>query len=348
MALEFLASRPMGLRERRGDGRQEERGRRRRRPARDGLSPRGLRPVRSWTRESIENAIAGVNASGGSTNAVLHLSRSRARRRAAHDRRLRSDREAHTVWADLQPGGPLHRRDLGLAGGTACVSKRLSTRRSRIATPSPSPAARSPRRAGRVRGPWARTSCCRSRSDQADRRPRHPERLAPRPTARRQDRRHAAEDAPRPGAHLRARGGRHGRRPRGRDRGRGRRRHPLRGAARRPRMREMLASRGDRGRRPRRQRRALTTAASAGRRAASWPERGARGVRRRADRVSSRKATRSPRRGRAPPRSDVPASVLAERRARWKRPAARYTSGVLAKYAALVSSAPRARSRSPE
>ena len=36
---------------------------------------------------------------------------------------------------------------------------------------------------------------------------------------------------------------------------------------------------------------------------------------------------------------DVPESVLAERRKRWSPPAPRYTSGVLAKYAALVSSA---------
>jgi dihydroxy-acid dehydratase len=36
---------------------------------------------------------------------------------------------------------------------------------------------------------------------------------------------------------------------------------------------------------------------------------------------------------------DVPASVLAERRASWTPPAPRYRTGVLAKYAALVSSA---------
>ncbi len=36
---------------------------------------------------------------------------------------------------------------------------------------------------------------------------------------------------------------------------------------------------------------------------------------------------------------NVPAAVLAERRARWSAPAPRYTSGVMAKYAALVSSA---------
>jgi dihydroxy-acid dehydratase len=36
---------------------------------------------------------------------------------------------------------------------------------------------------------------------------------------------------------------------------------------------------------------------------------------------------------------DVPESILAERRAAWQAPAPRYTGGVLAKYAALVSSA---------
>ena len=36
---------------------------------------------------------------------------------------------------------------------------------------------------------------------------------------------------------------------------------------------------------------------------------------------------------------DVPDDVLARRRARWRSPAPRYTGGVLAKYAALVSSA---------
>ena len=36
---------------------------------------------------------------------------------------------------------------------------------------------------------------------------------------------------------------------------------------------------------------------------------------------------------------DVPAAVLQERLARWRPPALRYTSGVMAKYAAAVSSA---------
>jgi dihydroxy-acid dehydratase len=37
--------------------------------------------------------------------------------------------------------------------------------------------------------------------------------------------------------------------------------------------------------------------------------------------------------------ADVPAADLAERLARWQAPKPRYTSGVMAKYAALVSSA---------
>jgi dihydroxy-acid dehydratase len=36
---------------------------------------------------------------------------------------------------------------------------------------------------------------------------------------------------------------------------------------------------------------------------------------------------------------NVPAAVLAERRAKWRAPAPRYKGGVMAKYAAMVSSA---------
>ena len=87
---------------------------------------RGLRPRAIVTREAIENAIAGVNASGGSTNAVLHL--------------LAIAREAGVpltiddfdpigrrtpLWADMQPGGRYTAVDLGRAGGTAVVAKRL-------------------------------------------------------------------------------------------------------------------------------------------------------------------------------------------------------------------------------
>src|SRR5262249_34406739 len=87
---------------------------------------RGLRPRQIVTRGALENAIAGVNATGGSTNAVLHL--------------LAIAREAGVpltiddfdpigrrtpLWADLQPGGKYTAVDLERAGGTAIVAKRL-------------------------------------------------------------------------------------------------------------------------------------------------------------------------------------------------------------------------------
>jgi dihydroxy-acid dehydratase len=90
------------------------------------LLRRGVRPREIVTRQAIENAIAGVNASGGSTNAVLHL--------------LAIAREAGVsltiddfdpigkrtpLWADMQPGGRYSAVDLGRAGGTALVAKRL-------------------------------------------------------------------------------------------------------------------------------------------------------------------------------------------------------------------------------
>ena len=68
--------------------------------------------------------------------------------------------------------------------------------------------------------------------------------------------------------------------------------------------------------------------------------RGARGRARRADRASSRRATRSRSTWTARPLDLlVDADELERRRAAWSPPAPRYTSGVMAKYAALVSSA---------
>jgi dihydroxy-acid dehydratase len=87
---------------------------------------RGVRPRDIVTRNAIENAIAGVNASGGSTNAVLHLL---AIAREAGVPLTIDDFDpigARTpLWADLQPGGRYTAVDLGRAGGTAVVAKRL-------------------------------------------------------------------------------------------------------------------------------------------------------------------------------------------------------------------------------
>ena len=85
-----------------------------------------LRPSRVITRESIENAVACVAATGGSTNAVLHLM---ALARDA-DVPLEIDdfdriSERTPLLADLKPGGRFVATDLFRAGGVRLVAKRL-------------------------------------------------------------------------------------------------------------------------------------------------------------------------------------------------------------------------------
>jgi dihydroxy-acid dehydratase len=86
----------------------------------------GLTPRRIATRAAFENAIAGVAASGGSTNAVLHF--------LAFAREIDIpltiddfDRVSRRTpqWADLKPGGRYTAVDLGNAGGTGIIAKRL-------------------------------------------------------------------------------------------------------------------------------------------------------------------------------------------------------------------------------
>jgi dihydroxy-acid dehydratase len=87
---------------------------------------RGLRPRDVITREGLENAIAAVALSGGSTNAVLHLL---AVAREAGVALTIDDFEpifARTpLLCDLQPGGRFMATDLGRAGGVPLVAKRL-------------------------------------------------------------------------------------------------------------------------------------------------------------------------------------------------------------------------------
>ncbi|MEY3282486.1 MAG: dihydroxy-acid dehydratase [Acidobacteriota bacterium] len=90
------------------------------------LLNRGLRPSDILTRKSFENAVAGVAATGGSTNAVLHL--------------LAMSREAGLpldiddfnpicyrtpLITDLKPGGKYTAVDLAKAGGIGLVAQRL-------------------------------------------------------------------------------------------------------------------------------------------------------------------------------------------------------------------------------
>ena len=79
------------------------------------------------TRESIENAIATVCASGGSTNGVLHLLA------VAREAGIEMDIDdferisrATPLLADLKPGGRFVATDLYKAGGVGVIAKRLA------------------------------------------------------------------------------------------------------------------------------------------------------------------------------------------------------------------------------
>jgi dihydroxy-acid dehydratase len=90
------------------------------------LLKRDLRPRQILTRDAFENAIASVAATGGSTNAVLHLLA--VAFEAGVDLSLDDfDRVSERVplLADLKPGGRFVATDLYHAGGTALVAKRL-------------------------------------------------------------------------------------------------------------------------------------------------------------------------------------------------------------------------------
>ncbi len=85
-----------------------------------------LRPSDVITRGSLENAIAAVAATGGSTNGVLHLLA--VAYEAGIDLALEDfdDVSARTpLVADLKPGGRYVAADLYDAGGVAVVAKRL-------------------------------------------------------------------------------------------------------------------------------------------------------------------------------------------------------------------------------
>jgi dihydroxy-acid dehydratase len=86
-----------------------------------------IRPSNVITRDSLENAIACVCASGGSTNAVLHLIA------LAHELSIdlsMNDFErisrATPLFADLKPGGRFVATDLYAAGGVPVILKRLA------------------------------------------------------------------------------------------------------------------------------------------------------------------------------------------------------------------------------
>lgn len=85
-----------------------------------------LRPSKIITKESLENAIACICASGGSTNGVLHLL---AVAREAGVPLEMADFERISkqtpLFADLKPGGRFVATDLNAAGGVPLLLKRL-------------------------------------------------------------------------------------------------------------------------------------------------------------------------------------------------------------------------------
>ena len=85
-----------------------------------------LTPLKIITKTAIENAIAGVAATGGSTNSVLHLlaiAREAGIPLSIDDFDRISSRTP--ILADLKPGGRFVATDLYAAGGTPLVAKRM-------------------------------------------------------------------------------------------------------------------------------------------------------------------------------------------------------------------------------
>ncbi len=90
------------------------------------LVKRGVKPLDILTRKAFENAIASVAATGGSTNAVLHLL---AMAREANVPLTIDDFDAISsrtpIIADLKPGGRYVAVDVHRAGGIPLIAKKL-------------------------------------------------------------------------------------------------------------------------------------------------------------------------------------------------------------------------------
>jgi len=87
---------------------------------------KGIKPRDILTREAFENAIASVAASGGSTNAVLHLlaiAREAGVTLEIDDFQTVSERTP--LLADLKPSGRFVASDMHRAGGIGLLAKRL-------------------------------------------------------------------------------------------------------------------------------------------------------------------------------------------------------------------------------
>ncbi len=126
MACEFLGISPMGLSGVPALSAEKNRSAREAGRIVMQLAQSGLRPSKIITRASLENAIASVAASGGSTNAVLHLLA------IAHEAGLPlsiddfdSISERTPLLCDLKPGGRYVATDYQEAGGSRLLAQRL-------------------------------------------------------------------------------------------------------------------------------------------------------------------------------------------------------------------------------
>ena len=303
------------------------------------------RPREIATRTAFENAIAGVAATGGSTNAVLHLlamAREAGVPLAIDDFQKISSRTPLLV--DLKPGGRFVAVDVDKAGGIGVIAQRLVEggyvdgvgaylhrphlrRRSRRCARDSRPGSHPPARPSPSSRAAAWPFCAAS--------------LAPDGCVIKLAG-HDKHAASRPGARLRSRGGRHERGHRRQDQAGRCGGHPLRRAARRSRH----ARDAGRHRRHRRRRACPNSVAlvTDGRFSGAThgfmvahvaPE----ASERRTHRRGARRRLHRDRRGCRNHQPGNRAGDPGERLAAWTPPAPRYTSGVFAKYCALVASA---------
>ena len=201
------------------------------------LVRRDVRPSSIVTRKSLENGIASVAATGGSTNGVLHLLG------IAHEFGIPLDIDSFgtvadrtPIVADMQPGGRFVASDIYDAGGVALVMRELLKKgllHGDEATVDGRTIARD--RGGRRRDSRAGGGGPDRAAAQADRGPGHPSGLPGAGRLRREAGRARAAAASRPGSRLRFGDGLLRGRPVAPDQARRRRGDPLRGPGRRPR-----------------------------------------------------------------------------------------------------------------
>jgi dihydroxy-acid dehydratase len=88
---------------------------------------KNIRPRDIATKQAFENAIAGVAASGGSTNAVLHLLAMAVEAGVELDiAAFQTISERTPLLVDLKPGGKYNAVDVDRSGGIGVIAKRLA------------------------------------------------------------------------------------------------------------------------------------------------------------------------------------------------------------------------------